>query len=171
MSTTSSMAANRMDSQKVTTGTVGKIIHHRKTAIVLFGIYLAALFYLLFFAENMGRTCGTTYRYNYIPFHEIKRFLVHADILGIRAVLINIVGNIVVFMPFGFFVPRIAKSKMGFLYTTILCVEFSAFIELVQLITKTGCCDVDDIILNTLGGMLGYLAYYVMYRLFHHSEK
>ena len=154
MNTTSSMDASRM-----AIGDVGKIIRHRRTAIAVFCIYLICLVYLLFFAENMGRTIGTTYRYNYIPFKEIKRFLTNINSLGMRAVIVNVVGNVVVFMPFGYLVPRIAKRKMGIFYTTILGLEFSACIELIQLVTRTGCCDVDDVILNTLGTFLGCAVY------------
>ena len=43
--------------------------------------------------------------------------------------------------------------------------------NLIQLITRVGCCDVDDVILNTLGGMLGYLCYWIWRKYKHESEK
>ena len=42
--------------------------------------------------------------------------------------------------------------------------ELSLSVECIQLVTKTGCFDVDDIFLNTIGGMLGYLVYALMQR-------
>ena len=79
-------------------------------ALLSFLIYLILLGYFLFFAESMGRqNHGDEYRYNLILFQEIKRFIYHADILGIKAVAINILGNVVVFMPFGYFIPRISR--------------------------------------------------------------
>ena len=95
---------------------------------------------------------------------SIKRFLFNVKILGLKNVIINLGGNIVMFMPLGYFLPRIAKYKKGIVYTTFECFEFSFLVEIFQLYTKKGCCDVDDIILNTLGGFLGYIVYYICLR-------
>ena len=46
---------------------------------------------------------------------------------------------------------------------TLVGFEFSLFIELMQLITKVGSYDVDDLIMNTVGGILGYIAYRICY--------
>ena len=71
----------------------------------------------------------------------------------------------------GYFLPRIAKYKKGIFYTTFECFEFSFLVEMFQLFTKKGCCDVDDIILNTAGGFLGYIVYYFIYRRKSQSAK
>ena len=72
---------------------------------VLFLIYLAGLCYFLFFAENYGRVTGLeNYRYNLVPFKEIERFWKHRDILGIHS-FYNLAGNILGFVPAGFFAP------------------------------------------------------------------
>ena len=82
---------------------------HRKLGFLFFVLYLVLLTYFLFFAEEMGRTPGIRagYSYNLTPLKEIRRFLTHADVLGWRAVFLNIVGNMAAFMPFGFFLPEI----------------------------------------------------------------
>ena len=134
---------------------------HRKVAVGIFVLYIILLLYFLFFSENLGRTGRIEYRYNFVPFKEIKRFLFNVKILGLKNVIINLGGNIVMFMPLGYFLPRIAKYKKGIVYTTFECFEFSFLVEIFQLYTKKGCCDVDDIILNTLGGFLGYIVYYI----------
>lgn len=147
--------------------------NHRTLMKFLFIIYMCALVYIVFFAESMGRTPQEGYVYNLTPFKEIKRFWKYIwdmDTLGNMARL-NIFGNIIAFIPFGMYLPYMTESKIRLISTFLYTFSLSLTIELVQLITKVGSCDVDDIILNTLGGMLGYLAYYVMYRLFHHSEK
>ncbi len=73
--------------------------------------------------------------------------------------MINIVGNIVVFMPFGFFIPGLEKRKLGsflnFLKITGFGFLFSLTVETAQLVSKVGCFDVDDLILNTVGVALG----------------
>lgn len=124
---------------------------------VLFVIYLAGLCYFLFFAESYGRILGQeTYRYNLIPFQEIKRFWKYRDILGIHS-FYNLAGNVLGFLPAGFFIPLLWKKRRGFLFTVCVTFEMSLTVEVLQLILKVGTFDVDDLILNTLGGALGYL--------------
>lgn len=78
--------------------------------------------------------------------------------------MINIFGNVIAFMPFGYFVPIIVKNKkIGIIRTTFLSMIFSLEVETVQLIFRLGCFDVDDILLNTLGGMFGFILYYLVY--------
>ena len=84
----------------------------RKIEKLFFVLYLLVLAYLLFFAEGMGRTISTGYRYNLEPFCEIKRFLYHVDILGWKTVFLNVAGNVIAFMPFGFFLPRITRRNV-----------------------------------------------------------
>lgn len=127
---------------------------------VLFALYIAGLVYFLFFAEMLDRTgIERSYRYNLIPFREIRRFIVYADLLGPMAVISNLFGNIVIFMPFGFLVPILGRKKRNFWFTSLLSFALSLTVECIQLVTRTGCFDVDDIFLNTIGGMLGYLVY------------
>ena len=124
---------------------------------VLYMIYLAGLCYFLFFAENYGRTFGQeNYRYNLVPFREIERFWTYRHELGIHS-FYNLAGNILGFVPAGFFIPVLLKGKRGFLFTTCSILQMSLHVEILQLIFRVGSFDVDDLILNTLGGMLGYL--------------
>ena len=76
--------------------------------------YMILLIYFLFFSEEYGRTTQfLDYQYNFTPFREISRYMKYRDVVGVDAFLINIVGNIVVFMPFGFFVPGLESKKPG----------------------------------------------------------
>ena len=134
----------------------------KAVAIHLFWIYFVVLFYFLFFSESMGRTYSErTYHYNLVPFREIKRFLFYYKVLGVQAVMLNIAGNIAAFIPFGIFLPFFSKRCRHFLYTSFYSLELSLLVELLQLITKVGSFDVDDLLLNTIGGMLGYLIYHL----------
>lgn len=133
---------------------------NRVVSVLLFILYFIILFYFLFFSEEMGRTYSErVYHYNLIPFYEIKRFLTHYEVLGMEAVLLNIVGNVMAFFPFGMYLPWLSRRCQKFWYTAFYSFELSLIVELIQLITKVGSFDVDDIILNTLGGILGYLLY------------
>lgn len=129
---------------------------------ILFVAYLLLALYVMFFSENLDRTMiSADYRYNLTPFAEIKRFWNMRYAYGWHVTLINLLGNVVCFMPFGFLLPTISKKKAlnNFLSVTILAAAFSMLIETAQLITKVGAFDVDDIILNTLGGLLGYVIF------------
>lgn len=132
----------------------------------VFIVYIAALVYFMFFAEILGRTdVSTTYRYNLIPFKEIKRFIYYFRQLGVMAVLTNIAGNVVAFMPFGFCLPLIAEHRIKFFSCMLYTFGLSLGIELIQLVSKVGSFDVDDLMLNTLGGVLGYITFVICKKL------
>ena len=129
---------------------------------VLFGLYIAALVYFLFFAETMGRAdLNRTYHYNLILFKEIKRFIVYREQLG-AAAFFNLGGNVLIFVPFGFLLPLMSRKLKGFFNVLLFSLELSLIVETVQLLTKVGSFDVDDLLLNTIGGMLGYGIYAVL---------
>ena len=124
---------------------------------LLFVVYLLLLIYFLFFAESYGRAGGLEeYRYNLIPFREIQRYVRYPDLLGTYAVVTNLAGNVIGFLPFGAILPVLNRNTRSFWKMLLLSFEFSAVVEVTQLILKVGCFDVDDIILNTVGGIAGY---------------
>lgn len=127
---------------------------------ILFILYIILAVYFLFFSDILDRTMiSDKYRYNLELFAEIKRFWINRQQLGMTSIMINIVGNVVCFMPFGFLLPTITRNKVvknvvGVFVCTLL---FTLSVETIQLVTKVGAFDVDDIFLNTIGGILGYL--------------
>ena len=144
-----------------------KEFNHKAVMKLLFIVYMCVLVYVVFFAEAMGRTPQDGYVYNLTPLKEIKRFMKYIwdnDALGSVARL-NIFGNIIAFIPFGIYLPYTSESKLGFISTFLYTFSLSLTIELVQLITKVGSCDVDDIILNALGGVIGYILWYIYTKL------
>ena len=136
---------------------------HRKHAIVLLILYLVLLTYYLFFAEALGRTPAShaEYSYNLVLFKEIRRFIVHRELLGYKAVLLNIIGNVVAFMPFGFILPEVWDQLNKWPTITIQGFLFSLGIEIAQLTAHVGSFDVDDLLLNTIGVMIGYFVFLV----------
>jgi len=132
--------------------------------MLLFIIYLILLCYLLFFSETYGRTMDSGYRYNLELFKEIKRFWSNRDILGFRNVVINLAGNIVAFIPFGFFLALLFRIGRNIISCVLVSALFSLVVETVQLYTKVGAFDVDDIFLNAIGGLMGFLIYYFMWK-------
>ncbi len=135
----------------------------RVLEILLFVVYLAVLCYFLFIADRMGRTFSErVYHYNLMPLKEIGRFWTYRQTLGVWSVLLNLIGNVVAFIPFGLFLPRLFPACRRFILTVVLAFEFSLCVEILQLVWKVGSFDVDDLLLNTLGGILGFLVYRIL---------
>ncbi|MFR5601597.1 MAG: VanZ family protein [Lachnospiraceae bacterium] len=134
---------------------------NQKAGWVLFLLYLALLVYFMFFAESFGRVPdeSSAYRYNLELFREIKRFIHYRDVLGTRALVLNLAGNVVGFIPCGFFLPIVSRRSKRWYNTFLLCFGFSLCIEVTQLALKVGSFDVDDLLLNTIGGIIGYGCY------------
>ena len=132
----------------------------QKLGWVLFILYLCLLAYFMFFSESFGRTdTSRGYQYNLVPFKEISRYFRYYSTIWPLLFLINMIGNVAAFMPFGFFLPIISRRSKKWYNTLMLGFGFSLMLETLQLIFMVGSFDVDDMQLNTLGAALGYLAY------------
>ncbi len=127
-----------------------------------FIIYLAAMAYFLFFSEGLNRGNATAYHYNLTVFREIQRGVYCLKTGNWQYFFLNVIMNVLAFAPFGFFLPIISPKNRKLLNIILLSIELTLSIELLQLIFKVGTFDVDDILLNTLGGVLGYGIYYIV---------
>jgi len=120
----------------------------------------------MFFSEHYGRTLDSDkYRYNLTLFKEVKRFIIYRNKLGVESFVVNIIGNVLAFAPFGFILPIISVRNRNLLKITLLSLEFSLTIETIQLMLKVGIFDVDDLFMNTLGGILGALCFFIFHRI------
>ena len=138
-----------------------KRTQYRILGKILFVLYIIFVFYFLLISEIYGRTGEMKdYHYNLVLFQEIKRFWNYRKQLGIFATATNLLGNVLIFLPFGFFMAMASKYR-SFMSTLIYSLALSLTIEISQLFMKVGCFDVDDLFLNTLGGMLGLIAFAV----------
>lgn len=100
---------------------------------------------------------------NFVPFHTIRAFIKYSS--GLGGIMINIVGNIVMFLPWGLGLPLLWKKYQSFLHLAFMSLMLPICIEFVQLFIGRSV-DVDDVILNFAGGMLGGLIYLVLSKLF-----
>ena len=129
-----------------------RVVLHTELLTLVFIIYILCLFHIVTFQDiNYGTN-------NYIPFKEIFRY----DINSTKFIK-NIVGNIMMFKPYGFFASYYLKNRK-FSTIFILSLVVSLTIEIVQL-NIGRVFDIDDIMLNLLGGYLGFLAYYLLCKL------
>lgn len=130
-------------------------------------LYVLVLMYFLFFSERYGRIADSeaVYHYNLIPFVEIRRFWTYREQLGSFAFYTNLLGNVAGFFPFGFILPVVCRGMRSGFLILLSGLTLSLCVETIQLVTKVGCFDVDDLILNTLGALLGYLAFVLCSRL------
>lgn len=100
---------------------------------------------------------------NLIPFKTIKQYLsgalveYYGSFYNWKAdAVLNILGNIMLFMPIGFLLPLTKKPFEKFYGTVLFAIAFSLIIETAQYFIGRGT-DIDDLMMNTLGAILGYL--------------
>lgn len=126
-----------------------KVVIYRELLYLVFILYVLCLYYIVTYQDiNYGGI-------NLTPFKEIFRYTI-----GSKKFFKNIIGNIVLFIPYGYFAAYFPRNrKMATVTFLTLLVSFS--IEAIQY--KIGrVFDIDDIILNTLGGIIGYLIFIVL---------
>lgn len=144
---------------------------NRKFHTALFMVYCALMLWLLF--DRPGFTEGIPYweqvaqQLNLVPFRTLLLF---ADLLdsGVRSYIvmavINLGGNIIMFIPLGFLLPRVFHKCTSLPRVLLTTAVIIAAVEIIQLFTLVGSCDIDDLILNTLGSGLGFFIH-------RHTEK
>jgi len=138
-------------------------VNNRKTNTALFLAYGALMLWLLF--DRPGYDPGIPYweqaagHLNLIPFRTLRLYagLLDSGVRSyIRMSVINLAGNIIMFIPLGFLLPRVFSRLTSLprilLATTVLITA----VEIIQLFTLVGSCDIDDLILNVIGSALGY---------------
>lgn len=103
--------------------------------------------------------------FNIIPF----KLFTENWLMGERKKLTQIIANIVMFAPLGCIFPIIFVKTRKLWKTTIYMALFSFFIEFIQYFIGRSA-DIDDLMLNTIGGMLGYFVFYIFSRLFHKKK-
>ena len=125
-----------------------KIVLYKELLSLVFMLYILCLFHVVTFQDVSWSTS------NFIPFKEMFRYE-----LGSRLFFKNVVGNMIMFLPYGFFIAHFLKGKRPLLITILIFIA-SFTIETTQLWIGI-VFDVDDIILNVLGGLIGYLIYVI----------
>ena len=105
------------------------------------------------------------FRINWIPF--VKLF----DYPEKRDILINVIGNTTMFIPLGIVWPSVYKGLNTHLKIISAGVSFSFFIEILQLPFHDRVTDIDDLLLNSFGFIIGYLIYNGFLRVIKKKEN
>jgi len=129
-----------------------KISFRRKSVIILLVGYSLLLAYWMIW--GFGRMSHSGYMYNLTPFSTIKHFI-QIDKFNTETWIINLIGNIGVFVPFRILIPLVFRTRL--LKTLIIALLGLFILETTQLITMKGSFDVDDFILNISGVIVGYV--------------
>ena len=125
-----------------------KFVFYKEMLMLGFIIYVMALFRVVTFQDVSWSSS------NFIPFEEMFRYE-----FGTKLFYKNVVGNMLMFIPYGFFISYFLKSKKPLLIL-LLTTLVSVTIEFTQLLIGR-VFDIDDIMLNIIGGLLGFIIYYV----------
>lgn len=136
----------------------------------LFVVYAALLLWLLF-DRNFDWVEGLSYRQqlqrniSLTPFYTIAHYWTivcrrEYDSMFYHCV-INLGGNIFLFIPLGYFMPRLWLKMRNFFVFLFTCTFAICMVELLQLFTLLGSLDIDDLILNLCGMIVGYLIFMI----------
>lgn len=148
----------------------------RAKSFLLYGVmvfYFVYLLHMLFVGFNspiggFGAIRSGIRGVNIIPFYSIAGYL-FTDTDYYHAVN-NLLGNVVTFIPLGIYITLLRKNK-GVLLNLLFVFLFSVSIEIAQFIFARGVSDIDDVLLNSLGGLIGILCFKGLVLLLKNEEK
>lgn len=130
-----------------------------KFTCVLFGVYFVALIWIILFKTQFSfeklRGSGEI---NLIPFAG-------SAIVNGKIEIKEIVENILVFVPFGIYMPML-KLKWSVWKKILPFFLTSLIVEVLQYVLAIGAADITDLIGNTLGGVIGIGIFYIFYKIF-----
>lgn len=144
----------------------------REAMLCLFILFMAGLLFLVFQpgpafynlanpAETLRERISFWQDINFTPFSTLQRFWN----LGWSApFIVNVLGNIFMFSPLGFCLPLLWYRWQNILKTVLAGALFSLSVECIQLFIGRSV-DIDDLLLNTLGALVGYLGYWLFVHL------
>lgn len=151
----------------------GGIIMNKRERIKTVFLYGVFICYILFLLKILllSRISHLEHRsINLIPFYSIMEYISGSTANLKKFAFSNLVGNIVIFIPLGIYLPLLKKDKR--VITNLLFIFIvSLFVEIIQGLLGIGASDIDDIILNCFGGWVGILGYKFLLLLLRDEKK
>ena len=143
----------------------------RPLARFVFLVYAAVMLWLLF-GRSFGWDDGLSYRetlaqnVNFTPLYTIRNYWyvirTHGSLLIHCA--INLLGNVLLFIPLGYLLPDNFLRQRRFHIFALTCFIGDLLVEITQLLTLLGSFDIDDVILNLTGLLMGFLFWKLTHR-------
>jgi len=131
----------------------------RKVILILLLLYTALTFYFLYFGFGRASFLGdSSMRYNFMP----TGIPLHLPIGRNFKIWFFELGNFVAFIPFGIIIPLLFRCN--FIRFIALFIVSITVLETLQMLSRLGSFDIDDIIINTLGAAVGFWAQRLVYR-------
>ena len=122
-----------------------------------FVIYIFALFYFTIGKSAPVIINGQRQRANLIPFHTIRSYInMVINRYAVGVAIINLAGNLLLLLPMAVYLPYFIKVLRNFWKDELAVFVIDLLIEIIEYITARGSFDVDDVILNMLGAIIGY---------------
>ncbi|MDQ0110633.1 VanZ family protein [Paenibacillus harenae] len=152
--------------------------HERIKTVFLYGVFICYIFLLikiLFLSRvsiselfNSQRTLVRSI--NLIPFYSISEYISGSSANLKKFAFGNVVGNILIFIPIGVYV-SLFKNNKKVIINLLFIFMVSLFVEIIQGLLGIGAADIDDIILNGLGGWIGIVGYKSLLFLLRDEKK
>lgn len=138
-----------------------KRFHRRTNFIHMIWVFIF-LYYVYLVLETTG--IGTIWKIGLYPGMKLQEEI---NLIPFRdGISLSMILNVVMFMPLGFLLPLLWKEYQSLVRTAIIGFCFSCGIEFCQLFNRR-VSDVDDLLMNTLGAILGWLIWIVFSRITH----
>lgn len=138
----------------------GNVKISREVGIYLFFSYLLIVFHLTFYPFQFIAPYTHVLEMQWLPFKEILTQYGRTPKLAMYFA----VGNIVMTIPFGFFLALLFKRCRHLIVIVVCGLGYSLSIELFQMLFTNRSAEIDDLIFNTSGAMIGYILFSVLKR-------
>lgn len=142
----------------------------RIETVFLYGVFIC---YILFLIKLLflSRVSLLEHRsVNLIPFNSIKEYIFSNSVTIKKFAFSNVGGNIIIFIPLGTYL-SLFKNNKRVINNLLFIFIASLFIEIIQGFLGIGAADIDDIILNCLGGLVGILGYKLLLFILRDQKK
>jgi glycopeptide antibiotics resistance protein len=126
--------------------------------VFLYGVFICYILLLIKILLVSRISYSGPRSINLIPFYSIKEYIYSNSATIKRFAFGNVIGNIVIFIPLGAYLSLFKNDKRVITHLLFIFIV-SLFVEIIQGLLGIGASDIDDIILNCLGGLIGILGY------------
>lgn len=130
----------------------------RIKTVFLYGVFICYILLLIKILLLSRTSHSELTSINLIPFYSIKEYIFSNSATIKKFAYGNVIGNIVIFIPLGTYLSLLKNDKRVITNLVVIFIV-SLFVEIIQGVLGIGASDIDDIILNCLGGLIGILGY------------